>query len=162
MKHNSQGVICDHELVNAMSRGNRIVGHLTLAEVEGRLQRSSDPRLARRWQVVFLAMQKKMTTKEISREVGLAEQTIYNLISVYNRLGPFAYESWGHSRRRRAYLSLEEEREFLNRCIAKIAKGENLEVRGIQQELEKHLKHPVALSTVYRMLSRHNVGLNKE
>jgi transposase len=61
--------------------------------------------------------------------------------------------SWGG--RRRETLSQEEETEFLASWVEKAAAGGVLVVPPIHAALEDRLGHPVARSTVYRILARH-------
>ena len=61
--------------------------------------------------------------------------------------------SWGG--RRRATMSWEQEKAFLGRWTDRAEKGGVLVVPPIHAALEKEVGHPVAKSTVYRMLARH-------
>ena len=61
--------------------------------------------------------------------------------------------TWGG--RRRQHLSPEKEEQFLKPWIDKAQGGGVLVVPPIHAALQKHLGHPVAASTVYRMLARH-------
>jgi transposase len=61
--------------------------------------------------------------------------------------------SWGG--RRRETLSKEEEVEFLAPWVGKAATGGVLVVPPIHAALEERLGHPVARSTMYRILARH-------
>ena len=49
----------------------------------------------------------------IALHTGLAEQSVHNLVSRYNRLGPDAVGGPGKGGRRRSYLSWDEEALFL-------------------------------------------------
>ncbi len=60
---------------------------------------------------------------------------------------------WGG--RRRAYLTLEEEKAFLARFFEAAARGGILVVSEVWSALEEKLGHKVAETTVYRMLARH-------
>lgn len=60
---------------------------------------------------------------------------------------------WGG--RRRAHLSLEEEKEFLEPWIEKAERGGILVVPPIHIAYEERIGCRVAASTVYRMLARH-------
>lgn len=60
---------------------------------------------------------------------------------------------WGG--RRRAYMTLEEEKAFLARFFEAAARGGILVVSEVWSELEEKLGHKVAETTVYRMLARH-------
>jgi transposase len=60
---------------------------------------------------------------------------------------------WGG--RRREYLTLEEEKEFLAGFFDVASKGGMLVVSKVKKGLEEKLGHEVAETTVYRMLARH-------
>ena len=60
---------------------------------------------------------------------------------------------WGG--RRRAYLTFEEEKEFLSGFFEDASRGGILVVSEIRTALEKKLGHKVVETTVYRMLARH-------
>ena len=92
----------------------------------------------------------------IALRLGVAKQTVHNLISLYNRKGASAVETPGKGRRQRAYLSLSEERHFLEQFFSQSASGQVPTVREIHDALEEQLQQPVAKSTVYRLLKRHH------
>lgn len=60
---------------------------------------------------------------------------------------------WGG--RRRAYLTLEEEKAFLSGFFEAASRGGILVVGEVRAALEKKLGQKVAETTVYRMLARH-------
>jgi len=60
---------------------------------------------------------------------------------------------WGG--RRRAYLTFEEEKEFLSGFFEVASRGGILVVSEVRAAFEKRLGHKVAETTVYRMLERH-------
>jgi transposase len=62
-------------------------------------------------------------------------------------------KNWGG--RRRAYLTFEEEKEFLSGFFEVASRGGILVVSEVRTALEKRLGHKVAETTVYRMLERH-------
>ena len=57
--------------------------------------------------------------------------------------------------RRRAWMSLEEERSFLAPWAQRSADGAMLVVGPLRAALAQELSHPVAHSVVYRLLERH-------
>jgi transposase len=60
---------------------------------------------------------------------------------------------WGG--RRRAYLTFEEEKEFLSGFFEVASRGGILVVSEIRTAFENKLGHKVAETTVYRMMARH-------
>ena len=77
------------------------------------------------------------------------------MISTYNRLGVAAVETAGKGGRRRQYLTLEEEKEFLAPFFAQAQDGEIATVADIWRAFEQRVGHQVDDSTVYRLLDRH-------
>ena len=62
-------------------------------------------------------------------------------------------KNWGG--RRRAYLTFEEEKEFLSGFFEAASRGGILVVSEVRTALEKKLGQKVAETTVYRMMARH-------
>ena len=63
-------------------------------------------------------------------------------------------DHWGG--RRRAYLSDEQEKEFLKEFIEEASEGGIIEIGCIIKAFEERVGHTVAKTTVYRMLERHD------
>lgn len=57
--------------------------------------------------------------------------------------------------RRRASMSLDEERNFLAPFLDRMRAGENIPVRDVKQALDKCLQRTTAPATVYNLLIRH-------
>ena len=66
-----------------------------------------------------------------------------------------AIETPGKGGRRHQYLTLEQERAFLQPFIARSSQGEIATVAEIQLAYEEQTKQPVVPSTIYRLLERH-------
>lgn len=56
--------------------------------------------------------------------------------------------------RKHAYLTPEQERDFLQQFVDEAGKGAMVDVTRVKESLEQHLGRTVALSTIYRMLHR--------
>jgi len=80
---------------------------------------------------------------------------VHDVISTYNRLGVAAVETAGKGGRRREYLRLEEEKQFLAPFFAQAESGEIATVGLIQAAFEARVGHEVDDSTIYRLLNRH-------
>lgn len=131
-------------------RVTRAAGHLSEEEVCTRMQ--SDPRLPRRkhWQIIYEALTVPRSAEEIARTVGLSPTSVHRVISLYNRRGVAALETPGKGGRHRQYLTVEQERAFLQPFEARAAQGEIATVVEIHQAFEQRVGHPVDDSTVYR------------
>jgi transposase len=142
--------------------GNRITRaapHLPPQTVLERLQ--AEPRLWRRqrWEIIYQALTVPRHAEDIARTVGVSPTTVHRVISTYNRLGVGAVETPGTGGRRHQYLTLEQERAFLQPFLVRAARGELPTAVEIQQAFEAETKQPVADSTIYRLLARHGLRL---
>src|SRR6266700_3300942 len=93
--------------------------------------------------------------EEIARHCGVSKATVHAVISRYNRLGVTAIETKGQGGRRRHYLTLEEEQDFLARFFAQAESGEIATVGQIWRAYAQRIGHKVDDSTIYRLLHRH-------
>ena len=107
-----------------------------------------------KWLVILNALVDPRPAGEIALHTGLAEQSVHNLISRYNRLGPEAVEGPGKGGRRRCYLTWDEEAAFLESVRQAALTGQIATVAEIKEALERRVGHKVHKTTVYRMLKR--------
>jgi transposase len=138
-----------------MGRVTRAVEHLQVEEIDGRIEHTTEAWRMRRWQVIRCALVNPKPAAEIALEIGLARQTVHNLVAAYNRHGPKALESPGKGRRQRAYLSLEQEQAVVDQFLTQSEAGRVSTGLQVKPALEKAVGHPVAKTTVYRLLQRH-------
>jgi transposase len=127
--------------------------HLSEFELSIRLKETTG-REHRRWLVVWNALVDPRPAREIAIHTGVSVSTVHNVISQYNRFGPKAIEGSEFGKRRRAYLSKDQEADFLKPFLELAPTGEICVARQIRKALEEVLEHEVHHSTVYRMLHR--------
>jgi transposase len=137
------------------TRVTRAAAHLPADEVKRRMQH--DPRFwcRQRWLILYQALIAPRKAEEIATHAGVSVTTVRRVISTYNRFGPAAMETPGTGGRRHQYLTLEQERAFLQPFFARAAKGEIATVAEIQRAFEAAIQHPVHQSSIYRLLHRH-------
>ncbi len=138
--------------------GNRITRaapHLPVGAVQERMQ--AEPHLWRqqRWEIIYQALTAPRKAEDIARTVGVSPATVHRVIATYNHEGVAAIETPGKGGRRHQYLTLEQERAFLQPFIARSSQGEIATVAEIQLAYEEQTKQPVVPSTIYRLLERH-------
>lgn len=138
-----------------MSRVTQAKSHLSIEEVKQRMQKEPRPLYRKRWMIIYHALVDPRTSEEIARHCGVSKFTVQKLISRYNRYGISAVETEGKGGRKRAYLTLEQEKHFLHPFIDRAQRGEIATVAEIQQAFEALLAHPVDDSTIYHLLNRH-------
>jgi transposase len=109
-----------------------------------------------RVQCCWLRAAFSLPAEHIARTIGWSVQTVYQVHSTYSRGGEAALEPHPEGGRRRANLSLAEEKALLAGFVAEAEAGGLLEVGAIVTAYEKAVGHHVPPSTVYRMLKRHD------
>ena len=138
-----------------MAKATKAADHLSAEEIRQRIKETVGFWRVQKWLVILNALVDPRPAKEIALHVGLGVQTVHNLISQYNRLGPEVLDSPGKGGRRRSYLSWEEEVRFMEPFIQKALTGQIATAAQIKQSLEKLVGHSVHKTTVYRLLKRH-------
>jgi transposase len=138
-----------------MSRVTKASPHLSAEEVKNRMLTASRPLYRQRWMIIYQALVDPRTAEEIALHCGVGKVTVQHLISRYNRFGIPAVETAGKGGRRRAYLPLEQEKQFLEPFFEQAEAGEIATVAQVQCALEERISHEIDDSTVYRLLHRH-------
>src|SRR5258708_33008358 len=116
-----------------------------------------DPRswVRERWGIIYHALMSPRKAEEIARDPGVSVTTVRRVISTYNRLGLAAIETPGKGGRRHEYMSLEQERSFLQPFFARAAHGEITTAEEIQRAFEAEVQHAVHITSTSRLLNRH-------
>jgi transposase len=138
-----------------MGKVTKAVSHLKPEEILERMKQTVGFWRVQKWLVILNATVDPRPAKTLALHTGLAEQTVHNLVSSYNRHGPNVLETPGKGGRRRAYLTLLEESAFLQPFIESAFTGQVATAAEIKRSLEKLLGRKVHKTTVYRLLERH-------
>jgi len=137
------------------SRITRAAAHLPQEAVRERMQRERRLWCRRRWEIIYQALTAPRKAEDIARTVGVSVTTVRRVIATYKQAGVAAIETPGKGGRRHQYLTLEQERAFLQPFMARAARGERVTAAEIQRAFEEETKQPVALSSISRLLDRH-------
>ena len=119
-------------------------------------KKTKDARELRQAMSVVLSGVMGMTLPRVGELIGRSQASVARFQSEFRAwfCGRQDKErKWGG--RRRAYLTFEEEKEFLSGFFEVASRGGILVVSEVRTAFEKKLGHKVAETTVYRMLARH-------
>ncbi|MBF0465703.1 MAG: helix-turn-helix domain-containing protein, partial [Nitrospirae bacterium] len=92
-----------------MMKKTKVLEHLTEAEIKEKLRETTGFWRVQKWLVILNALIAPRSAKEIALHIGLAEQTVRNLTSQYNRLGPKILDGPGKGGRRNSCLTTDRE-----------------------------------------------------
>jgi putative transposase len=137
------------------SRITRAAAHLPKEAVQQRMQGEQRLWRRQRWEIIYQALTAPRKAEDIARTVGVSLTTVHRVIATYKQGGVAAIETSGKGGRRHQYLTLEQERAFLQPFLARAARGETATVAEIQRAFEEVVNQPVAPSTISRLLDRH-------
>ncbi|MEN9633356.1 MAG: hypothetical protein RL077_1760 [Verrucomicrobiota bacterium] len=107
-------------------------------------------------QAILLPAVTGITWKKTAALLGVGRSTIPRLQARFRQEsapGKVARRNWGG--RRRALLTLSEEKVFLAPWVAQAVEGRMLVVSSLRAAFAQNLGRPVAATVVYRMLERH-------
>ncbi len=137
------------------NRVTRAATHLPEDAVYARMQREQRPWCHQHWEIIYQALTAPRQAEDIARTVGVSVSTVHRVIAAYKREGVAAIETPGKGGRRHQYLTLEQERAFLQPFVARAAQGEVATATEIHHAFEERVGHLVDDSSIYRLLNRH-------
>ncbi len=138
-----------------MARVTKAATHLSVKEVKYRLKTDPRPWCRQRWLIIYNALVEPRKAEDIARHCGVSKATVHQVISTYNRWGIEAVETAGKGGRRREYLTIQDEKQFLAPFFTRAESGEIATVAEVQCAFEAQIGHEVEESTIYRFLHRH-------
>ncbi len=133
-----------------MAKETKAISHLKPEEILERMKQTVGFWRVQKWLVILNATVDPRPAKTLALHTGLAEQTVHNLVSSYNRHGPDVLDTPGKGGRKRAYLTPGEKSAFLQPFIESALTGQVATAAEIKRSLEKVLQHEVHKTTVYR------------
>lgn len=136
------------------NRVTRATTHLPEEAVYAQMQREPHPWHRKLWEIIYQALTAPQKAEDIARTVGVSVSTVHRVIAAYNREGVAAIETPGRGGRRHQYLTLEQERTFLQPFLARAAQGKVATVAEIHHAFEERVGHMVDDSSIYRLLNR--------
>ena len=139
-----------------MSRVSTVKPHLTLDEVKDKIATAPTARCQQKWMIIYNALVDPRPAIEIAKHTATSLRTVHQVIAAYNRLGATAIAPRAKRKKNPgAYLSIEEEIEFLESFIERAQQGHLTTTQEIQTAFETKVGTSVAPSTIYRLLDRH-------
>ena len=140
---------------NIMGKVTKVKNHLSNDELEKKIKETVGFWRVQKWLIIYNAQNYPRTSEEIANHLAVSKALVNKTVSEYNRFGVAAIETVGRGGRKNAYMSVEQEKEFVGSYISRSQKGQIVTVQEIQEDFEKAVGKKVNKTTIYRLLKRH-------
>lgn len=145
-----------HQLMEEKMRNPTSIPESARDELRAALDKANSKADLLRIQCVWLRASLGLSPEDIATATGRKVATVKQMQSRYLRGGKDALLGKGRGGRYHCNLSLKEEHDFLTPFIAAATNGGMLVVNEIKIAYERRIGRTVAVSTIYRLLARHN------
>ena len=137
-----------------MSKKTKAKEHLSATDVKEKIKTTIGFWRVQKWLIVHNALNYPRSSKEIAEHLAVSQSLVHKTISEYNRYGASSIETIGKGGRRNSYLTVEEERKFMEGFITQAQKGQIATAMQIKESYEKLIGKRVHKTTIYRFLER--------
>jgi len=103
---------------------------------------------------IWMTVKGPFPAHRIASLLLVSKQAVWLWVGQYNRLGPDGLQRRGRGGRRRAYLSLDQEKALLESLKRDAERGRIPRARDVQEEISKVTRRNVSISYVYRLFER--------
>lgn len=136
-------------------RSLQLVPHLTNSEIKGNLTQSRTSLTYSRWQIIYLIQVGNVHSAELLAPlVNLSVHSIYKIVERYNLDGISSINYKPKGGRRKALLSIEEEKELFLSLEDKASKGLIKTANDIRTVVEQKTGKPVSDDYLWDLLQR--------
>jgi transposase len=104
---------------------------------------------------IWLTRRGPFHAHRVSDLLQVSKQAVWLWIKQYNQGGPESLDRKGRGGRRRAYLSLDEERALVERLQSQVSKGQGKKAKELLPEVLEAVGQNVSVAYVYRLMQRH-------
>jgi transposase len=104
---------------------------------------------------IWLTRRGPFHAHRVSDLLQVSKQAVWLWIKQYNQGGPDSLDRKGRGGRRRAYLSLDQERALVERLQTQVAKGQARKAKELLPEVLEAVGQNVSVAYVYRLMQRH-------
>lgn len=136
-------------------RSLQLVSHMTDSEIKEKLSKNREDLTYSRWQIIYLIQVGKMSSAEVLAPiVNLSVHSIYKIVEKYNLEGAPSISYKPKGGRRKAYLSVEEEKELFVSLEDKASKGQIKTAGDIRLIVEKRIGHTISDDYLWDLFKR--------
>jgi len=104
---------------------------------------------------IWLTRRGPFHAHRVSDLLQVSKQAVWLWIKQYNQGGPDSLDRKGRGGRRRAYLSLDQERALVERLQSQVSRGQAKKAKELLPEVLEAVGQNVSVAYVYRLMQRH-------
>ena len=119
-----------------MGKVTKVKNHLSNDELEKKIKETVGFWRVQKWLIIYNAQNYPRISEEIANHLAVSKALVNKTVSEYNRFGVAAIETVGRGGRKNAYMSVEQEKEFVGSYISRSQKGQIVTVQEIQEDFE--------------------------
>jgi len=139
-----------------MNKKSKAKTHLTSLEVIQKIKSTVGFWRVQKWLIIHNALNYSISAEEIANHLAVSVSLVHKTVSEYNRIGPSSIDTKGKGGRRHSYLTIDEERAFMESYMSQSEKGQIATAGEIKEAYEKLIGKKVHKTTIYRLLDRNN------
>jgi transposase len=103
---------------------------------------------------IWMTVKGPFPAHRVASLLVVSKQAVWLWAGQYNHKGPNGLQRRGRGGRRRAYLSLDQEKELLESLKRDAERGRPPRARQVQEEISEVTRRTVSISYVYRLFER--------
>ena len=138
-----------------MGDKTRAKNYLTIEQVKEKMKEAKDPKVLKRWLIVYTALIEPRKAKDISTSLGVSLSLVQKVMANYNREGPSSIVVKNSGGRHHETITKKEEIAFLAPFFERAEQGMLITVDEIHEAFTQFVGKKVNKTTIYRLLHRH-------
>ena len=103
---------------------------------------------------IWMTVKGPFPAHRVASLLVVSKQAVWLWVGQYNHKGPDGLQRRGRGGRRRAYLSLDQEKALLESLRRDAERGRTPRAREVQEEISEVTRRTVSISYVYRLFER--------
>jgi transposase len=104
---------------------------------------------------IWLTARGPVHAHRVSELLQVSKQAVWLWVKQFNQGGPDSLDRKGRGGRRRAYLTVEEERKLVAKLQSLVANGQARKAKELLPEVLNTVGQNVSVAYVYRLMQRH-------
>jgi transposase len=138
-----------------MRRPSSLRPWFTVVQLVAWVKESPDKAAYQRRLAIWLTYAGPFAAHRVAELLAVSTQAVWKWVGEYNAHGPSGLERKGRGGRRWGLMTLDQERAFLDRHLAKAESGHLPTARQLSSALSKKLSQEVSIDYIYALLRRH-------